>query len=416
MEKFLSSYKENKKIFLGDTDSYTVVQNGYTEDELIFKIKMATLLYDVVFIPAAYMWQSEQMKEVMYKIQPLILTENVLPIIRKSKETRDIKDYFEKRQNETKDLKNKKVFEIPSLATEIADSDDRKDMLFLNRMNCCLHLEEKSVKEEFIDLWKNDLSNNTDINAISMILYRSNIDSSLYKVILHELKNDVDYDNFSRSTLIDHILKLNISQNVKLMLQERISWLYLRANARASQSDFYISKSAENKLVYKANVEIYIELLKNFGINKSMIQSLSVEELLRIKYSPEYLNFIISYNNLVENIYYEQSNIVKKTNKHINAMLLQENIKRRIWSKLSAIYGISGTIFIGLIVNYFSGSDINNIALGVSGGAAISSYILKKLEIINNSISSTSFYDFKEFIIKEEYKKKMQRSINGVIL
>lgn len=57
MEKFLSSYKENRKIFLGDTDSYTIVQNGYTEDELIFKIKMATLLYDVVFIPAAYMWQ-----------------------------------------------------------------------------------------------------------------------------------------------------------------------------------------------------------------------------------------------------------------------------------------------------------------------------------------------------------------------
>ena len=172
MEKFLSSYKENRKIFLGDTDSYTIVQNGYTEDELIFKIKMATLLYDVVFIPAAYMWQSEQMKEVMYKIHPLILTENVLPIIRKSKETRDIKDYFEKRQSETKNLKNMEVFRIPSLATEIADADDRKEMLFLNGMNCCLHLEEKSVKEEFIDLWRNDLSNSTDINAISMILYR----------------------------------------------------------------------------------------------------------------------------------------------------------------------------------------------------------------------------------------------------
>ena len=105
MEKFLSSYKENKKIFLGDTDSYTVIQNGYTEEDLIYKIKMAVLLYDVVFIPTAYMWQSEQMKEVMYKIQSLILTENVLPIIRKSKETRDIKDYFEKRQSETKDFK-----------------------------------------------------------------------------------------------------------------------------------------------------------------------------------------------------------------------------------------------------------------------------------------------------------------------
>lgn len=416
MEKFLSSYKENKKVFLGDTDSYTIVQNGYTEDELIFKIKMATLLYDVVFIPAAYMWQSEQMKEVMYKIQPLILTENVLPIIRKSKETRDIKDYFEKRQSETRELKNMEVFRIPSLATEIADSDDKKDMLFLNNMNCCLHLEEKSVKEEFISLWKNDLSNSADINAISMILYRSNIDFTRYRVILRELKNNVDYDNFSRSTLIDYILKLNISQNVKLMLQERISWLYLRANAKASQSDFYISKSAENKLVYKANVEMYIELLKNFGINERMIQSLSVEELLRIKYSPEYLNFIISYNDLVENIYYEQINLVEKTNKRINAMLLQENIKRRIGSKLSVIYGLSGTIFIGLIVNYFSGSDINNIALGVSGGAAISSYIFKKIEILNKFISNSSFYDFKEFIIKEECKKKMQTSINGVIL
>lgn len=416
MEKFLSSYKENKKIFLGDTDSYTVIQNGYTEEDLIYKIKMAVLLYDVVFIPTAYMWQSEQMKEVMYKIQSLILTENVLPIIRKSKETRDIKDYFEKRQSETKDFKNMEVYKIPSLATEIADSDDKKDMIFLNNLNCCLHLEEKSVKEEFISLWKNDLSNGADVNGISMILYRSNTDLLHYNAILYELKNGVDYTNFSRSTLIDYILKLNISKDVKLMLQERISWLYLRANAKASQSDFFISKSADNRLVYRANVAIYIELLKNFGINKMMIQSLSVEELIRIKYSPEYLNFISSYNELVENIYYEQNNLVEKTNKRINAMLLHENVKRKIYSKLPAIYGVSGTIFVGLIVNYFSGSVINDIAFGVSGGVALSSYILKKLELVNKSVSNTSFYDFKEYILKEEYKKKMQICINEVIL
>lgn len=216
--------------------------------------------------------------------------------------------------------------------------------------------------------------------------------------------------------LIDYILKLNVSQNVKLMLQERISWLYLRANAKACQSDFYISKSVENKLVYKANVEMYIELLKGFGIDDKMIRSLSLEELLRIKYSPEYFNFIVSYNELVESIYYEQINLVKKTNKRINAMLLEEKIKRSIWDKLSAIYGVSSTLFIGLIVNYFSSSNISNIALGVSGGVAISSYILKKLETLNKAISNTSFIDFKEFIIKEEYKKKMQISINGVIL
>lgn len=417
MEKFISSYRDNTKIFLGDTDSYTVVQNGYTDDELILKIKIATLLYDAVFIPAAYMWQSEQMKEVMYKIQPLILTENVMPIIRKSKETRDIKDYFEKRQSETKNIKKMEVFKIPSLATEIADSHNRKDMLFLNNMNCWLHLEESSVKDEFISLWENDLSNHTDFNAIPMILYRSNIDFMDYKAILHELKNNVDYDNFSRSFLINnYILKLNITNNVKLMLQERISWLYLRANAKASQSDFFVSNSVENGLVYKGNLGIYMELLKNFGIDERMIKSLSMEELLRIKYSPEYMNFIISYNELVDNIYYEQNNIVEKTSRHINTMLLREDIKRKVWRKLSAIYGISGTIFVGLIVNHFSENNVNNIALGISGGMAISSYILKKLEIITKSISSSSYYDFKEFIIKKKYKEKMQVSINGVIL
>ena len=82
MEEFLSSFADNKKVFLGDTDSYTVIQNGYSEDDLLLKIKMATLLYDVVFIPAAYMWQSPQMKEVMYKIQPLLISGNVYPIIR----------------------------------------------------------------------------------------------------------------------------------------------------------------------------------------------------------------------------------------------------------------------------------------------------------------------------------------------
>ena len=118
----------------------------------------------------------------------------------------------------------------------------------------------------------------------------------------------------------------------------------------------------------------------------------------------------------MDNIYSEQMNIVQKTNKRINAMLIQENFKRKIWNKLSTIYGISSTIFIGLVVNYFSNNTINDIALGVSGGLAVSSYFLKKLEFINESMSKTSFIDFKEYIIREEYKRKMQKSINGVIL
>ena len=416
MEKFLSSYKGESKIFLGDTDSYTIIQNGFTEEDLIFKIKVATLLYDVVFIPAAYMWQSEQMKDVMYEIQALILTENVLPVIRKSKETRDVRDYFEKRENETKDLKGMEVYKIPSLASEVATKDNKKDMLFLDKLNCCMHLEEKSVKEEFINLWKNDLINSTDMDSISMILCQSSIDITQYKLLLSTLKNDVDYEKFSRSVLIDYILKLDLSPYVKEALQRRISWLYLKANAQASQSDFYLSKAADNVLVYNANLKMYTELLRNFGIDERMLKSLSIEELIRIKCSPEYSNFITCYNQLVDSVYIEQWNIIEKLNKQINSKMYRENVKRAIWSKLPAIYGVSSTIFVGLVVNYFSGSTLNKAAWEITGGVAALSGILNKLEMLNKSISQTSFIDFKDYIIREEYRKKMQKNINGVIL
>lgn len=417
MEKFLSSYSRGSKIFLGDTDSYTIIQNGFTEEDIIFKIKVATLLYDVVFVPAAYMWQSEQMKEVMYKIQALILTENVLPVIRKSKETRDIRDYFEKREDETKDLKKMDVYKIPSLASEVATQSNKKDMMFLYKLNCCMHLEDKSVKEEFINLWKKDLTGSVDVGSISMLLCQSNIDINQYNLLLTTLRNDVNYEKFSRSVVIDSILKLSLSQNVKEALQKRISWLYLKANAQASGSDFYLSRSADDGLVYNSNLNIYIQLLRNFGIDANMLKSLSIEEVIRIKNSPEYLNFIVGYHQLVDSVYTEQWNIIERLDKQINYRIQTEKVKRAMRSTMLAIYGASGTIFLSLLANYFSGSTIDKSLWGIVGSTAVlSSVILKKVERANKLISQTSFLDFKDYIIREEYRKRMQENINGVIL
>ena len=203
---------------------------------------------------------------------------------------------------------------------------------------------------------------------------------------------------------------------MKEALQRRISWLYLKANAQASQSDFYLSKAADNVLVYNANLKMYTELLRNFGIDERMLKSLSIEELIRIKCSPEYSNFITCYNQLVDSVYIEQWNIIEKLNKQINSKMYRENVKRAIWSKLPAIYGVSSTIFVGLVVNYFSGSTLNKAAWEITGGVAALSGILNKLEMLNKSISQTSFIDFKDYIIREEYRKKMQKNINGVIL
>ena len=105
------------------------------------------------------------------------------------------------------------------------------------------------------------------------------------------------------------------------------------------------------------------------------------------------------------------SNLLEKLNKQINSKMYRENVKRAIWSKLPAIYGVSSTIFVGLVVNYFSGSTINTVACGITGGVTALSYILNKLETLNKSISQTSFIDFKDYIIREEYRKKMQKNI-----
>ena len=416
MDKFISSYTEQRTIFLADTDSYTVMKNGFTEKDLIFKIKIATLLYENVFIPAAYMWQSEAMSEVMYKIQSLILTENVLPVIRKTKETRDIKDYFEKRQSETSILKNLDVYKVPELSSEIASEDNKSDMACLHSMNICLHLEEKSVKDEFISLWHKDLINSLDINSISGILYQSNIDSTSCKTIINELKNNVDYENFSRAILIDYVINMGLNDSVKCKLEERISWLYLKANAIASDSDFYISQNMSDLSVYKANLSIYAELLSNFGITNNVINTLTCEDLIRIKASPEYIKFISYYIQIINDIYVEQEDIIEKANQRIDSIIGKERLKKGVISKMAGIVATSKTVFMGLLINHLSGSSVNMPVFLATGGISVFDELVKRFEMLNKVFEKTSFFDFKEYILKKQYKEKMNKCINGVIL
>lgn len=416
MDKYISAMDSYSKIFLGDTDSYTIIHNGFTENNLLYKIKIATLMNDVVLIPAAYMWQSELMKNIMYKIQPLILTENVLPVIRKNKETRDIKDYFEKRRSETSILKHLDVFKIPSLASEIANSKNIRDVEFLNGLNTCIHLDRISVKEKFIDLWQLDLKAISEINSISTLLYQSQLSVYEHDELLLDLKNNVDYNNFSRSTLIDYVLKLDLSNNIKELIQSRISWLYLNANAQAAFSEFYLSNSSNNNLVYASNLELHSKLLSVFGLNEKLIQTISIEDLLRIKYSTEFQRFLVTYNELLQNIYWEQNDIIEMVINKINSQIIKEEIKSKVFGNLPIMFSVSSTIFLGLIINYFSSSVIDFGALAVTGGVSAVSGILSTIDKINNFSTKTSFKNFKEYIIKEEYKNRLLTSINGVIL
>ena len=64
MKLFLSDVKNDSRLFIGDLDSYTIIENGFVKEQLNFKIKLGLLLYDKILLPAAYFWQSKPMASV----------------------------------------------------------------------------------------------------------------------------------------------------------------------------------------------------------------------------------------------------------------------------------------------------------------------------------------------------------------
>ena len=101
MRQFLQSIKNESRLFFGDADSYTIINNYYAEEYILIKLKLAVLMYDIVLMPAAFFWQSDIMSNIFPKIELLISNENILPVIRDYKDTEDIIVYFEKRASET---------------------------------------------------------------------------------------------------------------------------------------------------------------------------------------------------------------------------------------------------------------------------------------------------------------------------
>ena len=128
MEKFLNEYKDKTKLFFGDTDSFTIIDNKFKVDEISRKLLLSALLYDVVLFPAAYFWQSEIVSEVLHRNQALIRCERVLPVIRNFSVTRDIKDYYDKREEETAKQKDMEVYKDPSLNSELVKKDKSKSI------------------------------------------------------------------------------------------------------------------------------------------------------------------------------------------------------------------------------------------------------------------------------------------------
>ena len=147
MRRYIDDYKNGKYIFIGDFDSYNVIKYNVSEVKLFEILKIAIFLYDGIFIPAAYFWQSYPMSVILPKIQLLIENEIVLPTIRNYQVTSDVKEYFERRESDTQNLLGTFCTQIPELRAEIATKDNLKDALVLHRMdNIAKYLIERGIQ------------------------------------------------------------------------------------------------------------------------------------------------------------------------------------------------------------------------------------------------------------------------------
>lgn len=379
---------------------------------------MSALLYDVVLFPAAYTWQSEIMSEVIHRNQALIISERVLPVIRNYSITRDVKDYYEKREEETAKQKNLEVFKDPSLNSELVKKENRRDMEFADGLNTYMHLEDISVKEAFIKLYKKDIEDIYDDKSIYTIINKTGCSIEQNEAYRRLLLDGVDYEKFSRSTVIDYISTLRFSENIEHKIRSRVSNLYLLANAIAANADFYISIDDNVETVKYSNLHMHKRILEAVGITSCILDKMTATDVLRIVTSDEYKIFIAHYRDLIRDIQNTNSMNVEMLKTTLDRKIYIQGMAEPFYKAASYIGTVSTSVLVGLIVNWISGSLGNWLILGIgaTSGLAIANRVLDKIKQMNFYVSSVGYFKFKEYIINGIYNKNQNTTIRDVIL
>lgn len=418
MEKFLSEYENKMKLFFGDTDSFSILENNFTVKEISRNLLLSALLYDVVLFPAAYTWQSEIMSEVIHRNQALIISERVLPVIRNYSITRDVKDYYEKREEETAKQKNLEVFKDPSLNSELVKKENRRDMEFADGLNTYMHLEDISVKEAFIKLYKKDIEDIYDDKSIYTIINKTGCSIEQNEAYRRLLLDGVDYEKFSRSTVIDYISTLRFRENIEHKIRSRVSNLYLLANAIAANADFYISIDDNVETVKYSNLHMHKRILEAVGITSCILDKMTATDVLRIVTSDEYKIFIAHYRDLIRDIQNTNSMNVEMLKTTLDRKIYIQGMAEPFYKAASYIGTVSTSVLVGLLVNWISGSLGNWLILGIgaTSGLAIANRVLDKIKQMDFYVSSVGYFKFKEYIINGIYNKNQNTTIRDVIL
>lgn len=403
MRRFLSEFNHSQKIFVGDYDSYTIISQRPSFDNLLTTAKMALLLFDHLLMPAAFFWQSKEMTRLMKYLEEPIAYGFILPVIRDCDTTNDIYEYFRTRVDESQQIGNIEAFKQPELASEIANKNHTPVVKQLESLNTYAHSDKKSVRDAFTALWTSDLENHTDINSIRLLLCQSQMSKPEWSGVLESLLEEARYPQFSRASCIDRIQKLLPSGRIRDLIVRRTSWLYLKSNALSYDSKFYYTYDPYNRMLFEENLFLLTQTLEVFGITKKLISQLTILEILQIKESEEFHQFITTYRGLVDASYRRQSDIVDRLKKTLTGEMRKEKWISGIYKKLRFLQATSMSVFLGLLINYLSGNMIDTPVWIATGTASTVPAVIRHFASLNHAVGATPLSDFKEYIIAEKY-------------
>ncbi len=397
-----------KKIFIGDYDSYTITKADISFEYLVRLTKTALLLFDRILLPAAFFWQSENMSRLIPLVEDCIRSGYILPMIRDRETTYNVHDYFERRLEESSKQKHLEVFLRPELKSELAEKTDKRIALELND-NTYAYVDKKSIREVYAENWKKDIDYNHDICSIHFLLLQSDMPDHKINEVKSVLSAEAYNPYFSRAGNIQIIEKLLPDTPLRQKIISRASFLYLKSNADAYSSRFFLSDDSFNGMVFEDNILLLQRTLEVVGITNDLIDLLSMNDILQIKNSDEYRFFIYNYYELINKVYTAQSDVVDKVIDRMNSALRGEQLKSGAYKALNMIRNISSNVFLGLVANMFSGSPVGAPAL-IGFGATAGASSIAKVGRVNKFFSSTPFIDFKEHI-QDNYKKMIDRKL-----
>lgn len=413
MREMLSELCHYEKIFIGDYDSYTIIKYGFSLNHLLIVTKTALLLFDRILLPAAFFWQSREMDALRCYVEGPIENGIILPVIRDYESTTDIQDYFERRVDESQKLGAIEVFKQPELASEIADKRHIKQVKILNNLGKYVHSDQRSVRDSFRMAWNSDLTNHYDINSIRLLLYQSSLPEEQIAKDIMILLDEAQHPQFSRASCIERVQQIIPPSRIQDLIRERISWLYLQSNATSYGSKFYYSRNPYNGMLFEENLLLLMQTLDVLGITKEILNQLTISDILCLKSTPEYNNFIKEYREILNSMYLKQNNIIDVLRKKLAWKLRREQAEISIYKKLGFLQNCSSTIFLGLLVNHFSGSVIDAPILVASGMTSIVTFILRKLSFFNKHMQTAAFYNFKNYIA-EQYQRDCEKHLGGI--